>query len=171
MANRLGIGRTLHRLLPSALQVVHRPGGVTATTIVISQRIVVLWQALGKKLLDGLRSAPMQPTPSFLQQTPVGHLVGEGVFKSIYGGWEPPRLIEELGGLEVAEMCVELCGSEVGHGLEERHGDLHPDDGSGLQQALLFRWQAIDACRQHRLDRLRHRQRCGLPLVFDDVPG
>jgi hypothetical protein len=49
-------------------------------------------------------------------------------------------------------MCMEICCSEVGHGLEERHGDIHADDGSGLQQALLFPWQEIDAYRQHRLD-------------------
>jgi len=65
------------------------------------------------------------------------------MFKSIDGGWEPPRLIEELGGLEVAEMCVDLCCSEVGHGLEKRHSDFHPDASSALQQALLCLWQAF----------------------------
>ena len=42
---------------------------------------------------------------------------------------------------------------------------------SGLQQALLFRRQAIDTCRQHRLDRLWHRQWCLLPPMFHDAPG
>ena len=112
----------------------------------------------------------MQPTPSLQKQTLVGHLLGEGVLEGVCGGWERPRL-EELGGLEVAEVRVEFCRSEVCHGLEERHGDIHSDDGSGLQQALLFRRQAINACRQHRLNRLRHGQWRGLPPVFDDVPG
>src|SRR5262245_41251227 len=130
MADRLGIGRALHCLLPSALEVVHSLGSIAAMAIVIGQRVVMLRQALGKDLLDGPRSVPMQHTPSLLQQTSVGHLVGEGVFEGIYGGWEPSRLIEELGGLEMAEVCEELCCSEVGHSLEERYGDSHPNDGS-----------------------------------------
>ena len=68
-------------------------------------------------------------------------------------------------------MGVEFFFGEVSNGLEERHSDLHANDGSGLQQALLFRRQAIDACRQHCLDRLRHHQRRVLPPVFHDVPG
>ena len=85
--------------------------------------------------------------------------MGESVFEGICGGREPPRLIEELGGLEVAEVHVERCCSEVGHGLEERHRDSDPDDGSCLQQTLLCWRQAIDACRQHCLDRLGYRLR------------
>src|SRR5262249_11889256 len=120
-------------LLPSAVQVVHRLGDIAAATIVIGQHVIVLRQALDKELLDGLGSAPMQHMPSLLQQTPIGHLVGEGVFEGVCGGREPPRLIEELGGLEVAEVHVELCCGEVSHGLEEQHGDSDPDDGSSLQ--------------------------------------
>jgi len=138
----------------------------------MGQRVVMLRQALGIQHLDGLRGAPMQHPPLLLQQTPVGHLVGEGVLEGVGGGREPPRLREELGGLEVAEVRVDLGGHEVGHGLQERHVDRHADDGRGLQQALLFQRQAIDACRQHRLDGLRYRQRRGQPpSVFDDVPG
>ena len=98
----------------------------------VCQALDLFGQAVRVEAFEKLDNAPMQHTPSLQKQTFVGHLLGEGVLEGVCGGWERPRLIEELGGLEVAEVRVEFCRSEVCHGLEERHSDIHPDDGSGL---------------------------------------
>jgi hypothetical protein len=39
----------------------------------------------------------------------------------------------------------------LGHGLEERQGNLGADDGGGLQKLFLLRRQPVNTRRQHRL--------------------
>ena len=40
---------------------------------------------------------------------------------------------------------------QLGNGLQQRHGDVHAHDRSGLQETLGLRRQAVDARGQHRL--------------------
>jgi len=41
---------------------------------------------------------------------------------------EEPRLIEQLGGLEVAEAVTEHLLRDLGHGVEQRQRHVHADD-------------------------------------------
>jgi hypothetical protein len=43
----------------------------------------------------------VQPPPSLLEETAIGHLVGEGVFEGILPLGEEACLVEELGPLEL----------------------------------------------------------------------
>ena len=71
----------------------------------VCQALDLFGQAVRVEAFEKLDNAPMQHPPSLLKQTFVGHLLGEGVLEGVCGGWERPCLIEELGGLEVAEVC------------------------------------------------------------------
>ena len=50
---------------------------------------------------------------------------------------EEPRLIEQLGGLEVAEAVTEHLLRDLGHGVEQRQRHVHADDRGDVQQVLL----------------------------------
>ena len=103
MADRLGIGRALHRLLPGAVQVVDRLGGVAAATVMMRQRVVVLRQALGKEPFDGLRGAFMQHPAPLQQHGVVGHFLRQGVLEGVRRLREGRLLVDELFGLQVGE--------------------------------------------------------------------
>ena len=60
--------------------------------------------------------------------------MGEGVLEGIRDLGEQPRLVEELGGLQMGEAHGERLLRRLGHGLEERQGHLRADDGGGLQE-------------------------------------
>ena len=65
-----------------------------------------LVQALGIEPFKPRDDAGMQGPPPLLQQAAIGHLLGEGVLEGI-GEAGSSRLIEELGGLEMAEVREE----------------------------------------------------------------
>jgi hypothetical protein len=49
----------------------------------------------------------MQRPPPLLEQTAVGHLVGQGMLEGVFALWKEARLVEELGGLEVCEATLQ----------------------------------------------------------------
>ena len=93
---------------------------------VMGQPFDLFEQAVGIESLDGVHDAGMEGALPFLQEAAVGHLMGERVLERVRRAREEPRLVEELGGLEVAEPGLEFFFGEVGNGLEEPHGDLVP---------------------------------------------
>ena len=106
--------------------------------------------------LEGLDDAGMQHPPPLLEQTAVGHLVGQGVLEGVLALGEEARLVEELGRLEVRQAAVQRLLGQLGNGLQQGQGHLRANDRGGLEQALLLRRQAVDARRQHRLHGGRH---------------
>jgi hypothetical protein len=46
------------------------------------------------------------PPPPLLEETAVGHLVGEGVLESVLPLGEQARLVEELGPLELRQAAM-----------------------------------------------------------------
>ena len=68
----------------------------------------------------------------------MGHLVRQGVLKSVLTLGEEARLIEKLGRLEVCQAVVERRFWEFGDGLEQGHGHLGADHGGGLEKAFLL---------------------------------
>jgi hypothetical protein len=103
VVDRLGIGRALHRLVPGALQVIDRLGGVATATVMMRQLIVVLRQALGKEPLDGLRGTFMHDPAPLQQYGVVGHFLRQGVLEGVRRLRERRLLVEELLGLQVGE--------------------------------------------------------------------
>src|SRR5262249_46044923 len=78
--------------------------------------------------------------------------------ESVLAVGKEPRLVEELGGLEVCEATMQIRFGQLGDGLQEGEGHFGPDDRGGLEEAFLLGWQPVDARRQHRLHRRRHLQ-------------
>ena len=56
--------------------------------------------------LQGRDNAGVQHPPPLQQETAVGDLMGEGVLERVGLVWEEPRLLEELGGLEVRHTTM-----------------------------------------------------------------
>ncbi len=79
---------------------------------------------LGRERLEGLDDAGMQHPPPLLQQTAVGHLVGQGMLEGVDLVGEEARLIEELRRLEVRQAAMQRLLGQLGHGLQQRHGHL-----------------------------------------------
>ncbi len=103
----------------------------------------LLGQPLPGERLQSLDNAGMEHPPPLLQEAPVGHLVGEGMLEGILVVGKEPCLVEELGRLEVHETAMERRLGQLGDGLQQRQGDFRPDDGGGLEEAFLLRWEPI----------------------------
>src|SRR6266487_5862340 len=100
----------------------------------------------------------MQGAPPLLEQRLIGDLLSQGVLEGILDVGKEARLVEELGGLQMGESQTERRLRRLGNGLEERQRHLGADDGGGLQELFLLRWQPVDTRRQDRLDRRGHLQ-------------
>ena len=71
----------------------------------MGQPLDLLGQALGVEPLDGLDDPGVERAPPVLEQAVVGHLVREGVLEGVLEVGHEPRLVEELGGLQVRETA------------------------------------------------------------------
>ena len=98
----------------------------------------------------------MQRPPPLLEQAAVGHLVRQGVLEGVVLLGEEPRLVEELGRLQVRQTAVQRRLGQLGNGLQQGQRHLRADDRGRLQEPLLLGRQAVDARRQHRLHRGGH---------------
>jgi hypothetical protein len=110
-------------------------------------------QPIGIESFDGLHNSSMESTSPPLQETSIGHLMGQSMLEGVFLLGKEPCLVEELGRLEVRETAMQRRLGQLGDGLQQRQGDLRPDDGSGLEEPFLLRWEPIDARGQHRLHR------------------
>ena len=83
----------------------------------VRQAVHLFGQAVRGELLEGLDNAGMQHPPSLLEQTAVGHLVGQGVLEGEFALGEQPRLVEELGRLQVGQATLQVRLGQLGNGL------------------------------------------------------
>ena len=60
-----------------------------------------------------VRAAPVAAP----EETAVGHLVGQGMLEGVFAFGEEPRLVEELGGLEVRQSTLQGLLRQIGNGL------------------------------------------------------
>src|SRR3970282_1251395 len=102
---------------------------------------------------DGVADPGVERSASILEEVSVGHLVGERVLEGVLKLGEEGRLVEELGGLEVAEVATERVLGQLRQGPEDGEGDILADNGRRLKQGLLLRREAVETRRQDRLDR------------------
>src|SRR5262249_14164750 len=77
-----------------------RPEGMMA------QAVDVLPQPIGIESLDGRHDLAVETATPVLEQTPIGDLVGEGVFEGVLEVREEARLVQELAGLEVPDRSM-----------------------------------------------------------------
>src|SRR5215468_5385241 len=87
---------------------------------------------------EGVYQACVQHTPPRLEQTPVGHLLREGVLEGVGNLGEEACLVEELDGLQVGETPAELRLGQLRESLEQGERYLHANDGGDLHEALLL---------------------------------
>jgi hypothetical protein len=74
---------------------------------------------------------------------------------------EQPRLVDELGRLQVVEPTTERRVRELGDRLAQRERDIFADDGGDLEEAFVLLSKPVDARCQHHLDGGRERDRLG----------
>src|SRR5262249_20349618 len=109
----------------------------------------------GIERLDGVDNPAVEQTPPVLEHVAVGNIMGERMLEGVLDIWKEARLVEELGGLEVGEPPANALLGHVRDRVEQRQRHVLPDDGGGLEEALLLDRQSIDACRKDRLGRRR----------------
>ena len=74
----------------------------------VRQALDLFGQPVSGKRFEGLDDPGMEYPPSLLEQTPVGHLVGQGVLEGVGEFWEEARLVQELSCLEVCQTAMQL---------------------------------------------------------------
>src|SRR4029453_5741268 len=83
----------------------------------VSEPLDLLGQAVSREPLESLHNLCVQSPPLLLQQTPIGHLVGQGVLEGIHTLRKEAGLVEELGGLEVRQAMVQSVLGQLGNSL------------------------------------------------------
>ena len=63
-----------------------------------------------------------ESAPPLLNEAPISDVVSQRVLERVLEVREEPRLIEELGGLKIAEAGAKTLFRPVGDGLKEREG-------------------------------------------------
>src|SRR5262249_53802550 len=136
----LAVGRPRHGLLPGLPEV--RQGLVPhfAAQGLVGQAFGLLGPPVPSERFEGRDDAGMQRPPSLLEQTTVGHLMGQGMLEGVLTLGKETRLIEKLGRLEVRHAAMQRVLRQLGNGLEQGEGYLGANYGGGLEQALFLRW-------------------------------
>src|SRR5207245_6425673 len=103
--------------------------------------------------LDDLR---MDNATALFEETAVGHLLCQGMLERVLQVWEEPSLVEELGGLEIAEVSAKRVVRLFRDCLQKREWHVLADNGCGLQEGFVLGREPLDARRQHCLHRGRY---------------
>jgi hypothetical protein len=92
----------------------------------------VLVEAIGMKALDGLYDARVQREAPFMEQAAVGHIVSESVLEGILMVGEGPRLVKELGPLEVGKTALQCGFRKFSNDFKQGRGHHRADGRRGL---------------------------------------
>ena len=82
--------------------------------------------------------------------------MGQGVLEGEFALGEQPRLVEELGSLQVYKATVQVRLRHLGNSLQQGQGHLGADDRRGLEHVFLLGRQPVDTGCQHGLHRGGH---------------
>ena len=151
--HRLPTGRACQRLVARLAAVGDGLVPHLAPQGVVRQPFHLVGEPVGIVLFDGRHNAAMEQALPLVQQPPIGHLVRQGVLEGVLALREQAGFVEELGGLQVRQAAVQRLVGRVGNGLQQRPGHLRANHRGGLEQALLLRWQPVNARRQYCLHR------------------
>jgi hypothetical protein len=119
----------------------------------MGQALDVLGQPARVEPFDGPDDPGVERLASLLEQRAVGDLIGERMLEGVLEIREEARLVEELRSLEVSEPLAQAVLRRFRDRLQQRKGDVLPDDGGGLEEAFLLGWQPVDARGEDRLRR------------------
>ena len=89
-----------------------------------------------RERLEGLDDPGMQPASALLEDTPIGHLMGEGMLEGVLTLGEQACLVEELSSLDVGEAAVEALRGHLDNGLQQGQRHFMANHGRGLEEAL-----------------------------------
>src|SRR5262249_30101610 len=104
----------------------------------MSQAFDLLREPLRVQRLDRRDDASVQSAPPVLQDAPVGHLMRERMLEGVFEVRKDARLVQELGGLEMAQSPTQVVLGRVGNGLQQGEGHILANDRGGLEQTLLL---------------------------------
>src|SRR5262245_13834543 len=130
----------------------------------MGESLGVLAETVPMEGLDRVDEPRVQRAPALQQQATIRDLLRERMLEGVLKIRKQPRLVEELGRLQMFEPSTELVLREFGNRLEQWERHVLADDRRDLKEPLVFRGQTINARRQHdlhagrdpeRLDRLR----------------
>ena len=125
----------------------------------VGEPLGVVGQPVGVDALEGLDDASVQDAAALVEQSAVRHLVRQRVRERVLDLREELRLVDELCGAQAIEAPTEGFIRQFGNLLKDGQRDVIAHDGGRLQETLVLRSEAIDARRQHGLDRRRHVER------------
>src|SRR5262245_24424180 len=111
----------------------------------VGQALDMLGHSLPSERFKALYNAGMQYPPPLMEETPIGHFIGESVLEGILTLGKEPCLVQELGRLEVCQTTMQNVFGQLGNGLQQRQGHLRANDGGGLEEALCLGRLAVDA--------------------------
>src|SRR5215831_19245165 len=151
-ADRFAIGRAGHSLRAGLTQVGNSLRGDASAHSVMREDLRLLSQTTGVEPFERLDELGVQCASPVLKQSLVGHFVRERVLERVLEVREEPDLVEELRGLETAQLGAHLFLRRVGNGEQQRDGHVLADDGSRLEQPLVIGGQAVDARGQDGLN-------------------
>src|SRR5262249_5547208 len=86
-----------------------------------------------------LHDLAMESAPPILEQTAIGHLVGESMLEGVLEIWKEPSLVEELGSLKPGQAPAQRVLGELADRLQEPKGHVLADDRGGLQEPAYAR--------------------------------
>ena len=104
--DRLPVGRARHGFVPRLPAVGEGLVPQLALEGMVGQPFDRLAPGGRGRAFEGLHDLRVQGPPPLVQQTAVGHLLGEGVLEGVGRLGEEVGLIEELGGLEVPQAAA-----------------------------------------------------------------
>src|SRR5260370_16871962 len=138
------------------------------TERVASETLDLLTRLVGGPALQRFQNSQVKRHPSLLQEAPVGNLMRQRMLEGVLELREEVRFVEELGSLKVRETLTEVLFRILDDGLEQSERHVLADHGGSLEQALLRRWEPVDAPGQQRLHRRRDVDRLG---ILDTMVG
>ncbi len=92
-------------------------------------------QPVRSERLDGLHNMRVQGAPLILDETAIGHLMGESVFEGVRALGMELRLIQKLGSLEVGETTMQRCLRVPGDSLQQGESDILAEVGVDMTRA------------------------------------
>ena len=93
----------------------------------VGQPFDLLGDVLPGQGFQGPDNPRVQGAPPLLEETAVGHFVGEGVLEGTLACGKKPGLVQELAGLEVGKATAQCLFGLLGDRLEERERDHQAD--------------------------------------------
>ena len=147
----LAVGRSRPCFLCCLPQVGRRAIPQCPAHRMVSQPLDMLDQTVPVERLDRIEDPGVEDALPVLEEAPVHHLIGQRMLEGVLGLREEARLVEKLRGLKAGQPGPERILWQLGDGEQEGERHITSHNGRRLEQALIFRREPVDACREHGL--------------------